>query len=154
MNTTDVLQFVYFHTSKFNITATETQWNLGFISANVGSAVVTGANAWIEESIVLTAGAGSVTQLPIATSTGSLFGWVTDSTGITARIVFTGKAFTYGTTNQTVVVRYYQANSAATQVTISGNIIPSTVRLVLDAQLFSSSGGATGGSSKIGNVII
>jgi len=150
----NVLQFVYFHTSKFDITATETQWNLAFIAANVGADVVNGANVWTEESVLLSSGAGSVSATPIATSSGNIYGWVTDNTGITTRIVFTGANFTYGSTNQTVTVRYYEANTSATQVTISGNIIPSVVRLVLDAQLFSSSGGSTGGSVKIGNVLV
>lgn len=150
----NILQFVYFHTSKFDITATETQWNLGFIAANVGADVVTGADVWTEESVALTSGAGSVLGTPINTSSGNLYGWVTDSNGNTSRVTFTGKDFTYGTTSQTVTVRYYENDTAATQVTISGNIIPSVVRLVLDAQLFSSSGGATGGSVKIGHVLV
>lgn len=153
----DVLQFVYFHTSKFNITATETQWNLGFFSVNAGSPVVTGANVWTEESVTLgSGGAGTVVGTPIVTSSGNIYGWVTDSAGNTTRITFTGSNFTLsgGTSGQVVTVRYYQADAAATQVTISGNFIPSVVRLVLDAQLFSSSGGAQGGSSKIGNVLI
>jgi len=155
----DVLQFVYFHTSKFAITATETQWNLGFFSVNMGAPVVTGANVWADEDVVLgVGGAGVVVGSPIATSTGVIYGWVTDASGNSTRITFggAGNAFTLtgGTSGQKVTVRYYETNAAATQVTLSGNFIPSVVRLVLEAQLFSSSGGSTGSSSKIGNVIV
>ena len=118
---------------------------------------MTGASVWTEESVTLGAlGVGTVVGTPIVTSTGNIYGWTTDALGNSTRVTFTGSNFTLdgGTLGQVITVRYYQTDASAQQVTISGNFVPAVVRLVLDAQLFSSSGGATGGSAKIGNVLI
>lgn len=155
--TGDKLFYKYFHTSSFKIALTETQFSLSMISANVGSPLVTGANIWTEESVTLgSGGAGTVVGTPIVTSTGNIYGWVTDSKDVTTRVTFTGSNFTLtgGVSGQVVTVRYYEANTAARQITISANIIPSVVRLVLDAQLFSSESGSVNGSTLIGKVLI
>lgn len=149
------LRHVYFHTSAMTGSLEEAQWNLDYIAANMGSSVVTGAGVWKEENVTLgAAGAGSVTETPIATASGSIYGWVTQSDGTVTRVTFTAKDFTLagGTENEVVCVRYFYTNSAARQITVSGDILPSVVRLVLDAKLFSSDSGTA--SALIGKVLV
>jgi len=147
------LQLVYFHTSAMNISLEESQFNLSMISKALGSSITTGASVWTEETCTLTAGAGSVTGTPIATSSGNIYGWAELSDGTTERFTFSTKAFTLtGQSTGDVVVRYYETDASARTMEINANIIPSVVRIVLDAQLFS--GDSTASSSLIGKVLV
>ena len=147
------LQLVYFHTSSMDISLEESQFNLSMISKALGSSITTGASVWTEEICTLTAGAGSVTGTPIATSSGNIYGWAELSDGTTERFTFNTKAFTLsGQSTGDVIVRYYETDSSARTMEINANIIPSVVRIVLDAQLFS--GDSTASSSLIGKVLV
>lgn len=137
-NKLNVLQMVYFHTGAMSITQEEQQFNLTMIAKTLGSSITTGANVWEEETVVLTAGAGSVVGTPIATSSGNIYGWVELSNGNTERVTFSTKAFTVvGQTSGNVCVRYYKTDSAARTINVNANIIPSVVRTVIEAQMFS-----------------
>lgn len=149
------LQYIYFHSPKLEITLTDTQFNLGMIAANVGSSITTNANVWYEESIAIVSNAGTATKTPIKTpdSTSPIYGWFTDTSGVTQRVTFTGSAFsTTGLTDQTGCLRYYITNNSARQITIPANFIPANVRLVMDCQLASSDTGSASGSSIIGRI--
>ncbi len=147
------LQTIYYHTSGMNISLEEQQFNLSMIAKALGSSVVTGANIWKEETVTLTGSAGSVTGTPIATSSGTIYGWAELSDGSTERFTFSTKSFTLvGQSTGDVVVRYYEADADARQVKVNANIIPSVARIVLDAQLFS--GESTTTSTLIGKVLV
>jgi hypothetical protein len=147
-------QFIYYHTSKMNITAEDIQWSLSYLAAQLGTSVVTSTNVYFEENITLgAAAAGTVTNTPIsALGSATIYGWVTHSDGASEKVAFTTKSFTsaLGAENDVVCVRYYMANTAAQSVEIPANIIPSTGRLVLEANLYSSESGAIDGSTLIG----
>ncbi|MFZ2992531.1 MAG: Ig-like domain-containing protein [Microgenomates group bacterium] len=135
------LQYVYYHTAEMNLKISDAQWNLDFLAANVGQSKTTGANIFQEETIVLNAGkGGSVTDTPLAVSGTTVYGWVTLASGVVERVTFSTKAFTTsgGAENESVCVRYYALDSAATSLTIPANVVPSVVNLVLVAQLASS----------------
>jgi hypothetical protein len=138
------LQLIYFTDSALKLTLTESQFSLNFLSTTFGSTVNTGKNMWQEDSVTLTTGgAGTTSMLPIVQpdiSGTSVYGVVTDMYGNQTQVTFTGSAFTLagGTTGQVVTVRYYTQNNAATYITVPANIIPDCVRIVMDAQLFSS----------------
>jgi hypothetical protein len=151
----NVLQMVYFHTSAMNITLEEQQFNLDMAGRAIGSSIVTGASIWEEETVTLTAGAGVVLGTPIATSSGNIYGWVTLTDGTVERVTFTGSNFTVvGQSTGEVYVRYYETNSAARQLTVNANIIPSVVRLVVEAQLFSGDPNNVSASSLVGKVLV
>lgn len=134
------LQYVYYHTAEMNITISDAQWNLDFLAVGVGASVATGNNVYAEETITLVASAGTVAGTPLAVTGSTLYGWVTHLDGSVEKVTFTGSAFTCasGGATDTVCVRYYASNAASRSVTIAANIIPSQVRLVLEAQLNSS----------------
>lgn len=134
------LRYVYFHSPELKITLNDAQWNLGLLSKNVGSPITTGNNVFKEESVTLgAAGAGTVAGTPLATFGTDLFGWVTLKDGITTeKVTFTGSNFTCtGAEADVVTVRYYVADAASKQITISASMVPSIVRLVMEAQLCS-----------------
>ena len=142
----NTLLYVFNHTGKFNVTLTESQFNLGMIAANVGSVITTGTSVWSEETVTLapTTGTGTVIGTPLLTPDGvtDIYGWVSyiDVNGktISERVVFSGKNFTLAAAKgQDVCVRFYENNAAAKSVVIPSNIVPSIVRLVLEAQLAS-----------------
>jgi len=135
----NALLYTYFHTAKMAVTLTETQFNLAWIGKAVGSNINTGKNIWVEESVVLgVAGVGVVLNTPLLSpdSKTTIFGWVTDSTETTTKVAFTGSTFTLpsGIAGQIVTVRYYKNDASAKSITISSNIVPSIVRVVIDAQ--------------------
>ncbi len=147
------LQYIYYHTAEMNITINEAQFSLEFLALNTGSAIKVGENIFTEETVTLTNGAGSVTKgTPLALSTTALYGWVTLSNGSVERVTFTGSNFSISdpTFNGDVCVRYYTNVTSARSVTIYADMMPSTVRLVLEGTLASSE--AT--TNKIGKVQI
>jgi len=137
------LQYVYYHTPEMNINISDAQWNLDFIAKNVGKDVDTGSNIYTEETVTLgSGGAGTILGTPLAVSGSVVYGWVTQESGVTTRVTFTGSNFTLsgGVSGEVVCVRYYALDSAARSVTIPANFVPSILRLVLVAQLASSEG--------------
>jgi len=149
VNSTDVrggkgapLQYIYFNSPDMNITLTDTQFNLPFLSLSTGEAIANGANVWTEENVTLgVGGAGTVAGTPVGfLGSSTKYGWVTHSDGSMERLAFTGSNFTSatGSNGDVVCVRYYETDASAKEVTIPANIIPSIVTLVLDAQLASS----------------
>jgi len=151
----NALQMIYYHTGQLSLTQEEQQFNLSMIAKTIGSSIVTGANVWEEENVTLTAGAGSVLGTPIATSSGTIYGWAELSDGTTERFTFSTKDFTLvGQSSGTVCVRYYKADSAARQVTVNANIIPAIVRTVVEAQMFSGDPSNVGTSTLVGKVLV
>ncbi len=133
------LQYVYYHTPDLSIKISDCQWSLAYLAKNTGSNVTVGNSVYVSETVTLTAGAGTTVAQPLAQpGDGSvLYGWVTDSAGTVGTVVFTGKNFTYGSTTQDVCVQFYATNSASQSVQINSNILPSTVKLLMRAQLAS-----------------
>jgi hypothetical protein len=134
------LQYIYYHTGEMKFTLTDTQWNLAFLAATVGSNVVTSNNVYKEETITLSgAGGGSVATAPLAFTGSTIYGWATSPAGVTERITFTGSAFTVaagaGASAQVWCIRYYTLNAASQSVTINSNMIPKVVKLVMETQL-------------------
>ena len=128
------------------------QFSLEFLALNTGSSIVTGGNIWTEESVEVTNGTGAVTGSPLAISSQTIYGWVTKEDGTVERVTFAGGQFTLadGSYNGTVCVRYYNSDAAARTVTINADMLPSTIRLVMEGTLASSD--AT--TNKIGTVQI
>ena len=149
------LEMVYYHSGAMSLSQTEQQFNLSMIAKTLGSSVVTGANVWEEETVTLTAGAGSVVGTPIATSSGTIYGWAELTNGTTERFTFSTKDFNLvGQSSGDVTVRYYKADSAARQVTVNANIIPSIVRTVVEAQMFSGDPSNVSTSTLVGKVLV
>lgn len=146
------LQYIYYHTAEMNITVNEAQFSLEFLALNTGSTIKTGEDVFVEESVTLVNGQGTVTKDPLALSGTTLYGWVTFGDGTVERVTFTGQAFTVSNnaSNETVCVRYYTKVASARSITINADMLPSTIRLVMEAQLCSSE--AT--TNKIGTVQI
>lgn len=135
------LQYIYFHSPDMNITLTDTQFNLPFLSQTVGKNQITGANIWTEENVTLSGGgAGTVAGTPVGfLGSSTKYGWVLHVNGTTQRVAFTGSTFaSTGTSGDVVCVRYYEYLAATKELSVPANIIPSIVTLVLDAQLASS----------------
>ena len=142
----------YWHTSMLDITIQNPEWSLPYIAAAVGSQLVTGTNVYTEETITLVAHSGTVTNTPLAVNA-IVYGWVLLADQVTwERVIFTGSTFTTvgGGATDTVCVKYFYLDPAAKSITISSNIIPSTLRVVLEAQLVSN----TNSSTAVGSVEI
>ena len=134
------LQYIYYHTAEMNITINEAQFSLPYLALNVGSSITTGAKVWTTEDVTVTNGAGTVAGTPLEITTSALYGWVTDKNGNIERVTFSGSSFTMSDTtyNGDVCVRYYATDSSARQITVYADMLPSTIRLVMEAQLCSS----------------
>lgn len=134
------LQYIYYHTAEMNITINEAQFSLEFLALNVGSSIKTGANVWNEETVEVTAGRGVVTKTPIALQSQTIYGWVTKEDGTVVRVSFSGNNFDLSdpSFNGSVCVRYYANDVAARQVTVYADMLPSVIRLVMEATLASS----------------
>ena len=134
------LQYIYYHTAEMNITINEAQFSLPYLALNVGSSITTGADVWTTETVTVENGAGSVSGTPLPVSGTTLYGWVTDKDGNIERVTFTGSSFSMSNSsyNGNVCVRYYASDAAAQQITVYADMLPSTIRLVMEAQLCSS----------------
>ena len=140
------LQYIYYHTGEMKFTLTDTQWNLGYLAATVGSDVLTGNSVYTEETITLGAsGTGTVVGTPLAwNGSATIYGWVTEKDGSTDRVTFSGKTFasSNGASGDVVCVRYFNSdlakNVASTSLTINSNVVPKIVKLVMETQLNSS----------------
>jgi hypothetical protein len=150
------LQYVYYHTGEMKFNLTDTQWNLQMLGATIGSDVGTGINIYEEESVTVASGGGAspfvlnnVTDTPLVQyGKVAILGWAVTAAGYTYPGTFTAKAFTSDTspnvlsggkdpvtTGDKVCVRYYALKSAASYVTVSANMIPKVIKLVMETQL-------------------
>jgi|WetSurSiteA1Bulk_404760.scaffolds.fasta_scaffold00043_13 hypothetical protein len=131
------LLYTYYHTAEMKFNLTEAQWNLELLGATVGTDYTLG-NFYTEETIVVTASSGSVSETPLAFTGTTIYGWATSPLGVTQRVTFSGKVFTVtGTeTSGNWCVRYYTANvSSGKSITIKASMIPQVVKLVMETQL-------------------
>jgi len=140
------LQYIYYHTGEMTFTITESQWNLFMLGETIGSDYELG-DYYKEETVTVSAsGSGTVASTPLAYGTETaIYGWATDSSDRSQRIVFSGNDFsgivgeTDGDLSGEYCVRYYTANtSEGKEITIKANMLPSVVKLVLETQLNSS----------------
>lgn len=134
------LQYIFYHTAELKATITESQFSLDYLALNVGSSINVGSDMYIDETITLAAGGGTVTGVPVATTAGIKYGWVTFSDGTIERVTFSGSTFTTSKTSSTdtVCVRYYNNEASARQIKITADMIPATIKLVMEATLCSS----------------
>jgi hypothetical protein len=144
----------FFHTSAFSVNITDALFNLKYISANVGNAVAIGGSALQQESVTLAAGGnGTVVGTPIAWGTAGTIGWASlaSDQDTWQTVTFTGSAFAFsgGTSGQVVCVKFLATEAASTYVTIPGNIIPKTLKLVMTANLY---GAASATATLVGRV--
>jgi hypothetical protein len=152
------LQYIYFHSGRFNVKLTDVQFSLNSLAKNVGSSILTSKNIWMEETVILgEGGTGTVLGTPLLTpdvSGTDVYGYVTDKNGTTTKVTFSTKDFTLpgGASGDFVCVQYYALNSAARYVTINSNFLPAVVRMVLDCQLASSDEASAAGASIIGKI--
>lgn len=160
------LQYIYYHTGEMTFEITDTQFNLGMLGATIGSDVKTSDNAYQEVNVELTGttgGAMAAGVTPLAWADDSvIYGWATKQNGDSYRVAFTaGSPYTFltlaedgspvlGEIGDVVCVRYYATVASARSITVSANMIPNIVKLVLEAQLNSSDST----SNKIGIVQI
>lgn len=135
------LQYVYYHSNAMNVTLNDCQWNLAMLAATTGQSIGVGSDVYTEETITLGAGgSGTVTGTPLAVTGTTIYGWVTQVSGLTERVTFSGSTFasSSGSSGDVVCVRFYSADANARSITIPANVIPKVVRLVMEAQLNSS----------------
>ena len=148
----------YFHTSKFDAKLTDSMFRLEYLAKNVGSAITVGSNIFTEEEVTLGGGgAGTVVGTPVNFADYGTIGWATivgDSNYQT--VTFTGSNFTFvgGTSGDKVCVKFVSLESAARQLVVSANIIPSTVRLIMKASLFAGDFSSIDTATKVGTVQI
>jgi hypothetical protein len=131
------LQYIYYHTGEMKFTLTDTQWNLAMLAATVGSSQDSGY-FYDEETVTVTASSGTVVGTPLAFTGTTIYGWATSPLGVTQRVTFSTKTFTVtgAETAGSWCVRYYAANTTSGKsFTISANMIPSVVKLVMETQL-------------------
>jgi hypothetical protein len=156
----NTLQFIYYHTSEFNVNLTEQQFDLQKLAPSIGSNIVTGGIIQVEETVTL--GAGGTGTVTLGTPVNDQFVISDTVKGTVAigesdtTIEFTGSDFAVagGAQGDKVCVIYSILDPAARTITVNANMIPSVGRLVMKAQLGSSESGFAEGSSVIGEVVI
>lgn len=134
------LQYTYYHTGELNLNLTDTQWNLAMLGATVGDKEGPLYNYYREETISVTGSSGTVSYTPLAFEGTTVYGWATSPSGKTEKVTFTGKNFTLANSETgDWCVRYYTENTTAGHgITISSNMVPKVVKVVMETQLNSS----------------
>lgn len=147
------LQYIYYHTAEMNITVSEAQFSLEFLALNVGSTIKVGEDMFTEENVEITNGAGAVSKAtPLSMESTNAYGWVTLPGGKVERVTFTNNEFNISDPTYTgsACIRYYALINSARSVTVYADMLPSTIKLVLEATLASSDST----TNKIGKVQI
>lgn len=137
------LLYIYYHTAEMNITINNAEFSLDFLALNVGSNIKVGADMFIDETVTVTGGTGLVTKTPLTLNTSTAYGWVTMPDKSVEKVAFTsGSTFTLSGANASfsgdVCVRYYANQITARDVTVYADMMPSNIRLVMEAILASS----------------
>lgn len=137
------LQYIYYHTGEMKFTLTDTQWNLAMLAATVGEDLAGQADYYQQETIAVSAaGSGTLNDTAKAFTGTTIYAWGTDPNGIT----YNGTVGTGGTVFQASgatsftagnwCVRYYTTNlTEGRSFTITANMIPKVVKLVMETQL-------------------
>lgn len=133
------LLYTYYHTAEMKFNLTEAQWNLELVGATVGTTYELG-NYYVQETTVVTSSSGSVSEVPLAFSGTTIYGWATSPLGITQRIIFSGSVGSFTVTGTETsgawCVRYLTANtSSGKSITIKASMIPQVLKLVMETQL-------------------
>lgn len=131
------LQYTYYHTGEFNVTLTDTQWNLALLGSTVGDTQTALYDYYKEETVTMSGSSASVTGTPLAFEGETIYGWATSPSGATQKVTFTGKTFTVSdSVAGDWCVRYYTENATSgNAITISANMVPKVVKLVMETQL-------------------
>jgi hypothetical protein len=150
----DVLFGKFFHTSKFDLKIEDAMFRLEYIAANIGANINIGGDVLASETVTLaTSNVGTVASAPADFATYGKIGWVSlHGKNEWQKVTFTGSTFTspVGTVGDSVCIMYRNNNTGARQLTVSSNIVPSTIRLVMEAQLFAGSSDDLNSATKVG----
>lgn len=133
------LLYTYYHTAEMKFNLTEAQWNLELVGATVGTTYELG-KYYVQETLTVAASSGSVSEIPLAFTGTTIYGWATSPLGVTQRVTFSGSVGSFvvtGTeTSGNWCVRYYTANvSSGKSITIKASMIPQVLKLVMETQL-------------------
>jgi hypothetical protein len=135
----------FWHSSKMELAISNPVFEMSYLAAAVGSTLQTSGDVYFNESILIGAsGTGTVTlATPVAVNGTTAYGWLELSTGVWERVTFSSKTFatSSGVSGQTLCCKYFGLNSAAKQITVSSQIVPSILRVVLEADLSSNESG-------------
>ena len=120
------------------MTLTDTQWNLALLGSTVGDTQTALYDYYKEETVTMSGSSASVSETPLVFEGTTIYGWATDPNGTTQKIELnSNKTFTVD--NPIAgdwCVRYYTENATAgNAITISANMIPKVVKLVMETQL-------------------
>lgn len=146
------LLWKYYHSGMLTGALSNAQWNFETLALNAGSTITTGANIFTQETVTLTAGAGTLTGTPIAMQTSTVYAWVKVGENDTERVVATGGTFTIADTTYSgsACVTYYAYDSATRHIDLNANAVPAISRIILRTDVYSNSNS----TNKIGEVII
>lgn len=132
------LQYTYYHTGEFNVTLTDTQWNLALLGSTVGDVQTALYDYYKEENVTMSGSSASVTGTPLAFEGETIYGWATSPSGVTEKVIFdeSGTFAVSGSVAGDWCVRYYTENATSgNAITISANMVPKVVKLVMETQL-------------------
>lgn len=151
----------YYHTSTFDINLTDVTFNLDYLAYQTGSSVSVGADFFTVEQVVINSNVGEITNTPLDVDNYGLIGWVSlPGEDNWQQVTFTEQSgkyqFSYTATDGTVVcVKYICNEMQGKSITVSSNMIPSEVKLVMTANEFKAGkSGDLSSSSKIGELQI
>jgi hypothetical protein len=141
----NVLLANYWHSSKMELTISNPVFEMSYLAAAVGSVLQTSGDVYYNESVLIGAsGTGTVSgATPLAVNGTTAYGWLELSTGVWERVTFSGSTFasSSGVSGQTLCCKYFALNSSAKQIVVSSHIVPSILRVVLEADLASNEAG-------------
>lgn len=151
----------YYHTSTFDIALTDVVFNLEYLAYQTGSTISVGADLFGVEQVTIATNKGQIAGVPLDVDSYGLIGWVSVVGEDTwQKVTFTENAgkyeFDYTAADGTIVcVKYVSKDVQGKSITISSNMIPSEVKLVMTANEFKAGkSNDISDSSKIGELQI
>ena len=150
----------YAHTSTFDLKITDAMFNLEYLAANVGSAVEHGGDVFRDETLTSN-GSGEITLTATAVpiqSSGVVYAYVRlagQGGDKRTKVQVNGNNKLTGLLpNTEYCVRYMYSDASASKVVINSNFIPSTLSVILTANLYSGDSCNQETSTKVGTLTI
>ena len=148
----------YFHDALLDLTITDALFDMQYLALNAGGNVTIGGDAITNEQVTTTeANKITVTGTPVDFGKLGTIGWYSIAGEDNwSPITFEGQTATVANlaVGTTVCVKYNAEDDAMSQFIISGNVIPSEIRLEMVFPLFAAGAQKLTQSSQVGELII
>lgn len=150
----------YFHDTSFDLKMTDALFNIEYLAANVGAELEVGGDVFRDETLVVAGGKLTPTATAVPVRSGSLtYAYIKKATSTNDKrtkveVAANNTVAVADTDGAEYCVRYMYTNASASKIQISSTFIPSTLMVILTANLYSGDSNNPTTGTKVGTLTI